>query len=217
MSSKPAVDAAREIRRHLWPDFKGPDVNREQRFFEDVVQEAIDASRAPGLTAEQAELLTAAENMDWVQVVQNGGPPCFHLENGRFCGRAHRWAGHDSMHSFIGLSAIIQRACDAAVRAAQQPGLSAEDAAKEIASYVNLSAHPTEASIAAIIQRSNAAAVEADRRVRKEKYVELVKAANLVIGMAAVWFIDPSKSPNTMKFGFDALRSALKPFETKTS
>ena len=41
-----------------------------------------------------AELRHAAENMDWQQVVLNGGPPCFHLEDGRFCGRAQRWDGH---------------------------------------------------------------------------------------------------------------------------
>ena len=31
------------------------------------------------------ELLKAAENPDWMQVVYNQGPPCFHVESGRFC------------------------------------------------------------------------------------------------------------------------------------
>lgn len=51
----------------------------------------------------------AAINMDWQQVVLNGGPPCFHLsEDGRFCGRAQRWDGHEDIHKFIGLDALIE-------------------------------------------------------------------------------------------------------------
>lgn len=50
-------------------------------------------------------LLFAAENMDWQQVVLNGGPPCFHLcEDGYFCGRAKAWEGHDSIHKFVSLA-----------------------------------------------------------------------------------------------------------------
>lgn len=54
----------------------------------------------------------AALDMDWQQVVQNGGPPCFHLENGRFCGRAERWEGHVAggkypNHTFISLFTLI--------------------------------------------------------------------------------------------------------------
>ncbi len=34
----------------------------------------------------------ACANVDWLQVVCNGGPPCFHVEeDGRFCFRAKRW------------------------------------------------------------------------------------------------------------------------------
>jgi len=36
----------------------------------------------------------ASKNADWGQVICNGGPPCFHLEGGRFCLRAERWPGH---------------------------------------------------------------------------------------------------------------------------
>lgn len=47
----------------------------------------------------------AATGMDWTQVVLNGGPPCFHLEVGRFCLRAERWAGHgtgeNDIHPFV--------------------------------------------------------------------------------------------------------------------
>lgn len=52
--------------------------------------------------------LQAAEHMDWQQVVLNGGPPCFHLEDGRFCGRAERWAGHGELHKFRPLHEILQ-------------------------------------------------------------------------------------------------------------
>jgi hypothetical protein len=44
--------------------------------------------------------------MDWEQVRQNGGPPCFHrMEDGRLCGRAERWFGHkkDSDHEYVSL------------------------------------------------------------------------------------------------------------------
>jgi hypothetical protein len=54
-------------------------------------------------------LLNAAEQMDWQQVVLNGGPPCFHLEDGRFCGRAQRWEGHDEMHKFISLADLFRQ------------------------------------------------------------------------------------------------------------
>jgi len=57
----------------------------------------------------------AAKNMDWEQVVCNGGPPCFHMEGGRFCGRAERWDGHDEKyhgkdfhHDFISLETLLK-------------------------------------------------------------------------------------------------------------
>lgn len=58
-------------------------------------------------------VLKAAESMDWQQVVLNGGPPCFHLEGGRFCGRAERWDGHlsrmegSACHKFVSLKDLI--------------------------------------------------------------------------------------------------------------
>lgn len=54
----------------------------------------------------------AAKNMDWQQVVFNGGPPCFHLEGINFCGRAQSWAGHPLVHRFISLAAALQSAVD---------------------------------------------------------------------------------------------------------
>lgn len=58
------------------------------------------------------ETILAAEHMDWMQVVLNGGPPCFHIEDGRFCGRAERWAGHDNDlhrdHPFVSLADLLR-------------------------------------------------------------------------------------------------------------
>lgn len=48
--------------------------------------------------------------MDWQQVVMNGGPPCFaQLEDeaGRYCGRAERWEGHDGEHKFVSLADLL--------------------------------------------------------------------------------------------------------------
>lgn len=60
---------------------------------------------------EVEEHIKAARNMDWMQVVLNGGPPCFHLEeNGRFCGRAQRWhnkLSEELFHGFVSLEAAI--------------------------------------------------------------------------------------------------------------
>lgn len=52
----------------------------------------------------------AANNMDWGQVVCNGGPPCFHLcEDQHFCGRAKSWDGHGEpgFHNFVSLADLI--------------------------------------------------------------------------------------------------------------
>lgn len=57
-------------------------------------------------------LKAAAKNMDWQQVVLNGGPPCFHLEenDAKFCGRAERWDGHKftkEFHKFVSLADLL--------------------------------------------------------------------------------------------------------------
>jgi len=52
----------------------------------------------------------AADKMDWQQVVLNGGPPCFHIEDdGKFCGRAQRWDGHGlgNFHQFSSLKDLL--------------------------------------------------------------------------------------------------------------
>jgi hypothetical protein len=61
------------------------------------------------------QLQQAAKWPDWEQVVANGGPPCFHIESGRFCFRAERWGGHDNRHvshafvSLVDLLAAIEK------------------------------------------------------------------------------------------------------------
>jgi hypothetical protein len=56
-----------------------------------------------------SELLIAANNADWQQVVLNGGPPCFHFdkERQRFCLAAERWPGHGVYHPFTNLADMI--------------------------------------------------------------------------------------------------------------
>lgn len=63
----------------------------------------------------KTNIIKAAENMDWQQVILNGGPPCFHLdEDGRFCGRAKRWPGHDKpgnhwpIHKFVSFADLLK-------------------------------------------------------------------------------------------------------------
>lgn len=59
-------------------------------------------------TQDRRNEVMAAESMDWQQVVLNGGPPCFHYEDGRFCGRAERWEGHDCIHEFRSLGRMLE-------------------------------------------------------------------------------------------------------------
>lgn len=58
-------------------------------------------------------IIEAAQRMDWMQPVLNGSPPCFHIqEDGRFCGRADRWAGHvgnHSFHEFVSFEEFIEK------------------------------------------------------------------------------------------------------------
>lgn len=54
--------------------------------------------------------VTAAENMDWQQVVLNGGPPCFYLDgvDGHFCGRAQLWHSEHT-HKFVSLADLLRQ------------------------------------------------------------------------------------------------------------
>lgn len=54
-------------------------------------------------------LLDAAKNMDWEQAFLNQYAPCFFIEeDGSFCGRAKRWAGHKSFHKFRSLEELLR-------------------------------------------------------------------------------------------------------------
>lgn len=58
---------------------------------------------------DSSQLVKAAEQADWGQVVCNGGPPCFHVEeDGSFCLRAERWCGHNDDHRFVSLAEMLQ-------------------------------------------------------------------------------------------------------------
>lgn len=62
--------------------------------------------------------------MDWEQVRQNGGPPCFAPEeDGRRCGRAQRWDGHQDrddypFHRYVSFERAIAAAHVAALERA---------------------------------------------------------------------------------------------------
>lgn len=59
------------------------------------------------MSSEQQEKSTPT--MDWQQVVLNGGPPCFFIEDRKFCGRAERWQGHGvrDFHDFVSLESLL--------------------------------------------------------------------------------------------------------------
>ena len=68
-----------------------------------------DARERAGRTKKMDAWLAAASGADWGQVIANGGPPCFHLENGRFCLRAARWEGHRkaTAHGYLPLDMLL--------------------------------------------------------------------------------------------------------------
>lgn len=63
------------------------------------------------MSAKRKALIKAAKHADWMQVVLNQGPPCFHLEDDKFCLRAQRWAGHgkadSDIHAFVSLADLL--------------------------------------------------------------------------------------------------------------
>lgn len=62
------------------------------------------------MTSEAAAIERLATEMDWGQVVRNGGPPCFFVGEGKFCGRAERWSGHGlkDFHDFVPLHQLLK-------------------------------------------------------------------------------------------------------------
>jgi hypothetical protein len=56
------------------------------------------------------QIIQAAKQMDWMQIVLHQGEPCFHLcDDGRFCGRARTWSGHNDIHTFVALADLLTR------------------------------------------------------------------------------------------------------------
>ncbi len=58
------------------------------------------------------QIAKAAKKADWQQVVLNGGPPCFHVDDNTFCLRAERWLGHGDkdFHKFTSLEDLMRNA-----------------------------------------------------------------------------------------------------------
>src|SRR5688500_16782533 len=54
---------------------------------------------------------TMKPQMDWGQVVLNGGPPCFFVEGPQYCGRAESWPGHGNpaFHDFVPLEYVTEK------------------------------------------------------------------------------------------------------------
>ena len=52
--------------------------------------------------------------MDWEQVRQNGGPPCFHtIKEGVLCGRAKQWFGHGKFgHEYMSLADLLRESAE---------------------------------------------------------------------------------------------------------
>lgn len=73
--------------------------------------------------------------MDWQQVVLNGGPPCFavgipHTIPNKYCGRAERWEGHGSKHGheYVSLSDLLTTARKEAGEAAWKKAIKVVEA-----------------------------------------------------------------------------------------
>jgi hypothetical protein len=86
----------------------------------------------------QAKATAAMPQMDWQQVVLNGGPPCFAVLTERpswYCGRAQRWDGHGYDHKFVSLSDLVINERDALLREVAQLRSWKESAMSLLTSY----------------------------------------------------------------------------------
>lgn len=68
---------------------------------------SLRAARAEDERDALQPLLNALRHIDWIQIILNQSAPCCFIEDGRFCGRAERWAGHEHFHKFISLNDAI--------------------------------------------------------------------------------------------------------------
>jgi len=79
--------------------------------FNDLQTSKADLAAAREALSEKNERIVqlhgAASVADWQQVQLNGGPPCFHIEDGRFCLRAQWWEGHKYFHAAVTLADAI--------------------------------------------------------------------------------------------------------------
>ena len=92
---------------------------------------ALYAKPAPALAA---QLIEAAKRIDWVQIGLNGDG-CFHLEDGRFCLRGHRWPGHggrNPVHLYEPLYVAMTRIAKASDAAPALASVDVEAASRAI-------------------------------------------------------------------------------------
>lgn len=74
-------------------------------------REGVDILSQRMTESAKQKILEAAVVVDWMQVVLNQGPPCFHLEEyGSFCLRSERWDGHgiEDFHDFVSLHDLLR-------------------------------------------------------------------------------------------------------------
>ena len=180
----------------------------------DYARKAVEAALAD-LPASQ-ELIHAAESADWGQVVANGGPPCFHIEDRRFCLRAERWIGHGKSkqyfsyaHDFVPLKSIV---CQPDLPAIQQECI--EEVAFICQEMAKIAGQETPqggyrsvfqaathlVALTQVVERSNIPARPAAEREKCEKVIE---------GLLA---IDPGASiaANDVRHGFEIALGAIR-------
>ena len=117
----------------------GPD--EPLKNYERVRKTLTDKPEPPAAPAESAplthaaQLIDAAMRIDWKQVGLNGGG-CFHLEeDGRFCLRAHYWAGHGGekpTHMYEPLYVVMTRIAKASDAAPALASVDVEAASRAI-------------------------------------------------------------------------------------
>jgi hypothetical protein len=98
-----------------------------------------------------------ARECDWVQVVGNGGPPCFYVETDkractrpRFCLRAERWGGHTDKdqwpyHQYVSLASLLVKVRDTERERTERMRLEAQ--LSELAGQFRVATHDAEVTI----------------------------------------------------------------------